>query len=239
MANQEINSFILKFKNLWRTGRNSSLTIKSNAGKAHVSLTVELDEIPADLDDAHHGMPQRSRNSPARQRRRQRRAAARQAAIAAEAINEEDAENATNEKESTENHSVAVNATLNQPTSTTTDNVVEELVDEFCSEEEYSKQNEEYLETFQVTKHDSKMSENEILSETKSFLSQTFKFCKVKRADQVFKVVMSEKFDGGLRMILQVKNIPEVIESVEGLQTWNTEVRKLPKKRTSPSSLPP
>jgi hypothetical protein len=45
-------------------------------------------------------------------------------------------------------------------------------------------------------------------------------------------VVKSEKFEGGLRMILKVKHIPEVIESVEGLEMWNTEIRKLTKKRT-------
>ena len=66
MANQELNSFILKFKNLWKSGRNANLTIKSIAGKAHVSLNVELDETPSDLDEAQHGRLQKSRNGPAR-----------------------------------------------------------------------------------------------------------------------------------------------------------------------------
>ena len=109
------------------------------------------------------------------------------------------------------------------------DEVVEDLVDEFCSEEEYIKQAEEYLETFEVIQHDSGKSESEILNKTKNFLNQTFKFCNVKREDRDFKVVTSEKFEGGLKIILQVKNFPEVIQSVEGLKTLNTEVWKLPK----------
>ena len=234
MANQEINSFILKFKNLWRAGKNANLTIKSLAGKAHVSLNVELDDNPADLDQHQHGkLRNGSRNGPARQRRRLRRAAACQAEKATEA--EEEAENATVEKESTEN-CVAVKAIVNQTTSTTTDNVMGDLVDEFCSEEEYTKDIGEHLETFEVICRDSGKSEDKILSETRNFLIQTFNFCKVKKEDQDFKVVKLEKFDGGLIIILQVKNIPGVLESVEGLKTWNTEVRKLPKKRTSSPS---
>ena len=237
MANQEINSFILKFKNLWRAGKNANLTIKSLAGKAHVSLNVELDDNPADLDQHQHGkLRNGSRNGPARQRRRLRRAAAPQAEKAEEAVTEEEAENATVDKESTEISSVAVKAIVNQTTSATTDNVMGDLVDEFCSEEEYTTEIEEHLETFEVIYHDSGKSENEILNETKNFLIQTFNFCKVKREDRDFKVVKFEKFDGGLRIFLQVKNIPAVIESVEGLKTRNTEVRKLLKKRTSSPS---
>ena len=234
MADQELNSFILKFKNLWKSGRNANLTIKSIAGKAHVSLNVELDDNPADLDQHQHGkLRNGSRNGPARQRRRLRRAAACQAEKATEA--EEEAENATVEKESTEN-CVAVKAIVNQTTSTTTDNVMGDLVDEFCSEEEYTKDVDEHLETYELICRESGKSEDKILSETRNFLIQTFNFCKVKKEDQDFKVVKLEKFDGGLIIILQVKNIPGVLESVEGLKTWNTEVRKLPKKRTSSPS---
>ena len=84
-------------------------------------------------------------------------------------------------------------------------------------------------QTFEVIQHDSGKSESEIFSKTKDFLNQTFKFCNVMREDRDFKVVTSEKFEGGLKITLQVKNIPEVIQSVEGLKTLNTEVWKLPK----------
>ena len=42
MAKAEIDSFILKFKNLLLAGSNATLVIKSNAGKAEVSLNVVL-----------------------------------------------------------------------------------------------------------------------------------------------------------------------------------------------------
>ena len=73
----EIDSFVMKFKNLWKSGRNANLTIKSNAGKAEVVLIVELDEPIHQTQHPHH---QSSRNGPAWQRRHERRAAAREAA---------------------------------------------------------------------------------------------------------------------------------------------------------------
>ena len=79
MARAEIDSFILKFKNLLLSGRNATLLIKSNAGKAEVNLSVELGEIPPPPDQQHF---QRSRNGPSRQRRRLRRAAERTASNA-------------------------------------------------------------------------------------------------------------------------------------------------------------
>ena len=55
----EMDSFLIKFKNLWKSGRNANLTIKSNAGKAEVVLIVELDEPIHQTQHPHH---QRSRN---------------------------------------------------------------------------------------------------------------------------------------------------------------------------------
>ena len=45
MARAEIDSFIVKFKSLLLSGRNTTLEIKSNAGKAEVNLRVELDDV--------------------------------------------------------------------------------------------------------------------------------------------------------------------------------------------------
>ena len=71
MAHNELDSFILKFKNLWQAGCNAKLSLKSIDGKAEAHFSVELGDAPA---------IQRSRNGPSRQRRRERRAAAREAA---------------------------------------------------------------------------------------------------------------------------------------------------------------
>ena len=79
MAMSEIDSFIFKFKHLWKSGRSASLSLKSDAGKAQVTLHVDLDD--AQLLPVQH--PVRSGNGPARQRRRIRRAAEREAAEAA------------------------------------------------------------------------------------------------------------------------------------------------------------
>ena len=76
----EMDSFNLKFKNLWKSGRNANLTIKSTSGKAKVILSVELDEPAVHAHLQHHHHP--ARNGPARQRRREKRAAAREAAAA-------------------------------------------------------------------------------------------------------------------------------------------------------------
>ena len=70
----EVDSFIVKFKTLWKAGRNASLKISVNAGKAAVTLHVrELDGLP--LVPVHH-QPRLSRNGPSQKRRRERRAAA-------------------------------------------------------------------------------------------------------------------------------------------------------------------
>ena len=74
MARAEIDSFILKFKNLLLSGRNATLVLKSNAGNAEVSLNVDLGQVPPPpAQPVHH----RSRDGPSRQRRRLRRAQAR------------------------------------------------------------------------------------------------------------------------------------------------------------------
>ena len=66
----EIDSFIWKFKQLMLSGMKVHLDIKTEAGKAVVHLTAEV--------DVHVPPPQQhSRNGPSRQRRRERRAQAR------------------------------------------------------------------------------------------------------------------------------------------------------------------
>ena len=72
VAMSEIDSFFIKFKQLVYSGKNAHLDVKSEAGKAIVHLTVEVD-----VQHQHRAQP---RNGPARQRRRERRAAAREAA---------------------------------------------------------------------------------------------------------------------------------------------------------------
>ena len=83
MALQELDSFVFKFKNLCKSGRNANLNIKYDSGKTEVHLSVELNDTPAN-----EPLRPRARNGPAQQRRRERRAAAREVAAAAEAMSE-------------------------------------------------------------------------------------------------------------------------------------------------------
>ena len=47
MAMSEIDSFYFKFKNLLISGKSANLSLRSEAGKASLSLTVEV-ELPRD-----------------------------------------------------------------------------------------------------------------------------------------------------------------------------------------------
>ena len=112
MARAEIDSFILKFKNLLLTGRSATLVIKSNAGKAEVSLNVELGHVPPPS-----GQNQKYPNGPSRQRRRLRRAASRVASKTEEVMEVVDEE--VNAVEAIESKDVTER---------------EALKDEFCSD---------------------------------------------------------------------------------------------------------
>ena len=79
----EIDTFVSKFRNLWQAGRKASLTLESDAGKAWVSLYLDLGALPLSLDQPQHQQSSR-RNGPSQRRRRERRAVARQVVVVAE-----------------------------------------------------------------------------------------------------------------------------------------------------------
>jgi hypothetical protein len=136
MARTEIDSFIVKFKSLLLSGRNATLEIKSNAGKAEVNLRVELGDVSC--PPAQHPHQRWPRNGPARQRRRVRRAEEREAAKA-----EENAEVNTEEvTEGLENDPAEKAMVL--PANDTT-NKSETLRDEFCSDESFEKSSDKNL----------------------------------------------------------------------------------------------
>ena len=73
----ELDSFVLKFKHIWRSGFDAHLDLECHAGQAWVGIRVRLGH--------EHGLQSpgilpstRNKNSPSRLRRRARRAAARQ-----------------------------------------------------------------------------------------------------------------------------------------------------------------
>ena len=130
MARAEIDSFILKFKNLLLTGRSATLILKSNAGKAEVNLNVEVGHVHPPS-----GQYQKSRNEPSRQRRRLRRAAQRTSSET-EKVEEVNAEEAIESAKNIENESVVTDR--------------EVLQDELCSDDAYAKEAEKESEVVQV-----------------------------------------------------------------------------------------
>ena len=74
MARWELDSFYSKFKNLLCSEKDATLTFKSEAGRAFVTLSVDLGHVHSGQGQLSPGGP---RNGPARQRRREKRAAAR------------------------------------------------------------------------------------------------------------------------------------------------------------------
>jgi hypothetical protein len=75
MVHVELDSFYVKFKHLLRAEKDATLTLKSEAGRAFVTLTLDLGHVLSEQDLRPHGG---SSNGPARIRRREKRAAARE-----------------------------------------------------------------------------------------------------------------------------------------------------------------
>ena len=75
MALSELDTFVLKFKQLWKSGQDAHLDLESHAGKAWVGLRLRLGEEPGPSQKPSK-LP-KATSSPSRDRRRLRRAAER------------------------------------------------------------------------------------------------------------------------------------------------------------------
>ena len=233
MASVEIDSFIYKFKYLWETGRNASLNLEAKDGKTIVSLSVEFEDPPNDdLPEGWNHSPG-SRHGPAQQRRRVKRAAAREAAVAAKATTENKFAAEANDEIEVKDIIEKANVNESKPSV----NKRDKFEDELCSEEEYIKHVEEDSEIFKIT---SKIFpdeiESQVLDKIKTDLYSTFNYLKVKKEDRKFTIIKSKQFKDCLKLLLKVKRIPKVLESVNGLKTWKTDVSQLPEKITVPPS---
>ena len=120
MAQRELDSFYVKFKNLLREEKDATLTLKSEAGRAFVTLSLDLGHVFSGQDlFPRSGGP---RNGPARIRRREKRAAAR-AELATEETSDNVESTATVEETETFNKPAAEEATVKVKS---TDNVADE-----------------------------------------------------------------------------------------------------------------
>ena len=77
MLNTELDSFILKFKQLCQAGLDAHLAVDSQAGKVWVHLHVPLGQALGPSQEEQPTQIRKNRNGPSRQRRRARRKAAR------------------------------------------------------------------------------------------------------------------------------------------------------------------
>ena len=75
MVRVELDSFYVKFKHLLHAEKDATLTLKSEAGRAFVTLSLDLGHVHSGQGE----VPREPRNGPSRQRRREKREAARAA----------------------------------------------------------------------------------------------------------------------------------------------------------------
>ena len=84
----ELNSFIEKFKNLWRSGLSAHLNLETNGGQAWVGLHLHLGVAPGPHPNP-NGFDQKTKNSACKERRRKRREALRKTTNSQNASNYE------------------------------------------------------------------------------------------------------------------------------------------------------
>ena len=116
MAANELDSFVVKFKNLWRNGQEATLKVKSKDGEAWIELQVGLGH-PLDLPPPHLQAHQRVQTGTSRDRRRARRAAERKNSglkVSEEGTEKEIAEEASNSDSS--NAKVNINSATGEVT---------------------------------------------------------------------------------------------------------------------------
>ena len=138
----EVNSFVVKFMNLWHTGRDACLRLETQAGEACVTLRLGLGKHP-------HQQQLNKKVSPSRERRRDRRAAAR--LVSAENVepnaNLEKAEEAFDEEHATENDASAKEAVGEKTATPIVDEISTvkanyEVLDEICDDDAYGNKQE-------------------------------------------------------------------------------------------------
>ena len=149
MAMAEIESFLVKFQNLWRSGCDATLTVDAHAGQASVSLKVGLGKAPFLKPAPFPFRSQKNQNGPSRQRRRAKREAFRLNAVEADKAQVEDTEAAAGEEADNVSSKVEVTekATKNESL----------VTDEFCSDEIYVDQNEVTEEAAGKSRYDVKL----------------------------------------------------------------------------------
>ena len=131
---------MIKFKHLLRAEKDATLTIKSETGRAFVTLSLDLGHVHSGQGELSRG----PRNGPSRQRRREKREAARDEKKAGENCRnspaveaEESEEKETSTVEKPDNEEAEHETKPEAEKATETAEEVPFIEDEFCSDATY------------------------------------------------------------------------------------------------------
>ena len=224
----------MNVRNLWQAGKKASLSVKSNAGKATVTLCLDLDVPSGPGHHIHHQQPKR--NGPSQQRRRERRSAARSAEeaaarnVAEKASKNETlvAEKAQLDVKETDSQSVSAEQATQQAA---------KVIDEFCSDKSFSENIgggldcELYLMKYRDS---SKVNEaQDALNYIDEKLKYNFIRYKVDEADRVYKIGEIRRSGEAFEVEIKLKNNcpSRVSNSVINMATsrgnLNVEIREI------------
>ena len=222
MSVSELDTFYFKFKNLLLAEKNATLSLKSDAGRAQVTLSVDLGHLLLEPGPQH---VHQVRNSPSRQRRRERRAAARRQAEAEKALEQETAEEAANPA------TVAVAAEevdedeLNKLEKSTVPEVIEKVTDEFCPDKEYSDvlEHEEYVNDttiydLECWDPDQKWKVQDVYNHMGESLEQMFLAFNMKPEDQQYQLTVLEREEETFNFKLEMKKFANAEDVVNNFR---------------------
>ena len=128
-----ISSFIFKFQNLCRAGKDAKLSFTSKNGKTNVNLNLQIGSFPPLPEPHPQHVPEKRRNGPSRERRRLKRANARKL-VAEEAFN-------SLSTDEVEVLAIAEKAEREAARNDPKDTSERKVNDEFCSDSDYHEEN--------------------------------------------------------------------------------------------------
>ena len=219
MTVSELDTFYFKFKNLLLAEKDATLTIKSEEGRAQVTLFVDLGHLLPRAGQQQQ--PRQGRNGPARMRRRERRAEARRIA-AVEEVSE------TTEK--------VVESTATQTTELVEfceeqlvgkDNTAELKVTEEVADEEYDEHSKVIDESTDTISYEiecwdpgNKWIVQDVYNHMGESLEQMFTVFKVKPQDQQYQLDVSEKVKDTFPFKLELKKSPNTEAIIDNFRRY-------------------
>jgi hypothetical protein len=218
MALTELDSFYLKFKNLLIAEKDAILTLKSETGRSHVTLSVDLGHVHSNT--AVHP-PHHTRNGTARTRRRERRAEARQLAA-------EEATAVAEKADVSEKNNVEVekqekpSSEIEEATASVVEvleNSTGKVSDELCSDEEYnSKVGDTEIYEFECWDPRDKWEMQDVFNHMGEALELMFECFKVKEEEQKHQLDVGKKMKETSPIKLKIKkskNLKHVMDNFQ------------------------